>query len=106
MPVIFLLGQRDPREIINFTFSILSNQSDCIPSEILPSLFTRCYQYAMILGLEEEVKDDPTSVVVALTDSVVCSHYVIIQYHNALFFVVVVHIYTLQSLGVSKSSRF
>ena len=79
MPVIFLLGQRDPREIINFTFSILSNQSDCIPSEILPSLLTRCYQYAMILGVEGEVKDDPTSVVAALTDSAVCSHYVTSQ---------------------------
>ena len=79
MLVTFILGQRDPREIINFTFSILSNQSDCIPSEILPSLFTRCYQYAMILGVEEEVKDDPTSVVASLTDSVVSSHYVISQ---------------------------
>lgn len=68
------LGQRDPREIISFTFSILSNQSDCVQSEVLPSLFTRCFQYAMILGVEEDVTEDPSSIVTSLTNSVVCWH--------------------------------
>ena len=66
------LGHRDAREVITFTFSILSNQSDSIPSEILPSVFTRCFQYAVILGIEETVKDDPSSIVSSLTASVVC----------------------------------
>lgn len=61
--------QRDPREIVTFTFSILSNQSDCIPLEILPSLFKRCFQYAVMLGVGDEVNDDPSSSVASLTDS-------------------------------------
>lgn len=76
-----ILGQQDPREIITFTFSILSNQSDCIPSEILPSLFKRCFQYAVMLGVEDEVNDNPSSIVASLTDSAVRCHNKV-EYHN------------------------
>ncbi|XP_065890266.1 uncharacterized protein [Dysidea avara] len=62
--------QRDPREIIAFTFSILANQSDSLPAEILPSLFKRSFQYGVILGLEEEDHSDPSTIIKSLTASV------------------------------------
>jgi len=67
-----ILGQRDPREIITFTFSILSNQSDSLPAEILPALFKRSYLYGVVLGLEEEDHSDPSAIINSLTASVVC----------------------------------
>jgi len=70
-----VLGQREPREIVTFTFSILSNQSDSLPSEILPSLFTQCFQYGIVLGIEEEVDDDPSAIVASLATSVVCCYH-------------------------------
>ena len=69
--IICSLGHRDAREVITFTFSILSNQNDSIPSEILPSVFTQCFQYAIILGMEE-TDNDPSSIVSSLTASAVC----------------------------------
>ena len=66
-----ILGQRDPREVIAFTFSILANQSDFLPAEILPSLFKRSFEYGVILGLEEEDHSDSTIIINSLTASVV-----------------------------------
>jgi len=69
---LLFLGQRDPREIITFTFSIWANQGDSLPAEILPLLFKRSFEYGVILGLEEVDQSDPTTIVKSLTASVVC----------------------------------